>query len=151
MEDLPFPSQEVEFCLPEAEFVGKPRRKEELETKLKDQFKYKEIKKEKDIKESLKKESMLREFKGNKDMEKKKEEVKKYVKEIEIKKDKFRDVKDVRKEHKSLKGRSKGKDDSEESGMYTLISMVLLTQKFHFYLGALSLGISVAQEFNNTR
>ncbi|XP_012216355.1 MRG/MORF4L-binding protein [Linepithema humile] len=115
MEDLPFPSQEIEFCLPETEFVGKPRRKEELEIKLKDQYKYKEIKKEKDIKESSKKDSMLREFKGNKDMEKKKEEIKKYTKEIELKKEKFRDVKDVKKEHKSLKGRSKGKDDSEES------------------------------------
>lgn len=116
MEDLPFPSQEMDFSLPETEFVGKPRKKEELETKLKDQRdKYKEIKKEKDTKESLKKDSTLRDFKGSKDLEKKKEEMKKYVKEMEIKKDKFRDVKDTRKEHKSSKGRSKGKDDVEES------------------------------------
>lgn len=120
MEDLPFPSQEIEFSLPEAEFVPRPRKKEELEIKLKDQRdKYKEIKKEKDIKESSKKESILRDFKGSKDIEKKKEEVKKYVKEIEVKKEKFRDVKEVKKEHKSLKGRSKGKDDSEESGIHT--------------------------------
>lgn len=119
MEDLPFPSQEMDFSLPETEFVAKPRKKEELETKLKDQRdKYKEIKKEKDNKESLKKDSALRDFKGSKDMEKKKEEMKKYVKEMEIKKDKFRDVKDTRKEHKSSKGRSKGKDDSEESGKW---------------------------------
>ncbi|KAL6425241.1 hypothetical protein ACFW04_009468 [Cataglyphis niger] len=116
MEDLPFPSQEMDFSLPETEFIAKPRKKEELEMKLKDQRdKYKEIKKEKDIKESLKKDNTLRDFKGSKDMEKKKEEMKKYVKEMEIKKDKFRDVKDTRKEHKSSKGRSKGKDDSEES------------------------------------
>lgn len=118
MEDLPFPSQEVDFSLPETEFIGKPRKKEELEIKLKDlRDKYKEIKKEKDIKESSKKDSMLRDFKSSKDMDKKKEEMKKYVKEVEAKKDKFRDVKDVRKEHKSSKGRSKGKDDMEESGM----------------------------------
>lgn len=118
MEDLPFPSHEIDFCLPEAEFVLKPRRKEELETKVKDQKdKYKEIKKEKDIKDSSKKDSTLRDFKGSKDAEKKKEEIKKYVKDIEIKKDKLKDVKDVKKEYKSLKGRSKGKDDLEESGI----------------------------------
>lgn len=116
MEDLPFPSHEMDFSLPETEFIGKPRKKEELEIKLKDQRdKYKEIKKEKD-KESLKKDSILRDFKGSKDMEKKKEEMKKYVKDIDLKKDKFRDMKDTRKEHKSSKSRSKGKDDSEESG-----------------------------------
>lgn len=118
MEDLPFPSQEVDFSLPETEFVGKPRKKEELDMKLKDQRdKYKEIKKEKDIKESSKKDSMLRDFKGSKDMDKKKEEMKKYVKEVDVKKDKFRDMKDIRKEHKSSKGRSKGKDDPEESAL----------------------------------
>lgn len=124
MEDLPFPSQEVDFSLPETEFVGKPRKKEELDMKLKDQRdKYKEIKKEKDIKESSKKDSVLRDFKGSKDIDKKKEEMKKYVKEVDVKKDKFRDMKDIRKEHKSSKGRSKGKDDPEESGML-----------IHFYL-----------------
>lgn len=118
MEDLPFPSHEIDFSLPETEFVGKPRKKEELETKLKDQRdKYKEIKKEKDIKESFKKDSVLRDFKGIKDVEKKKDEMKKYVKEVDMKKDKFRDIKETRKEHKSSKGRSKGKEDSEESGI----------------------------------
>lgn len=43
--------------------------------------------------------------------------MKKYVKEVDMKKDKFRDVKETRKEHKSSKGRSKGKEDSEESGI----------------------------------
>lgn len=118
MEDLPFPSQEIDFSLPELEYIGKSRRKEELEIKLKDQRdKYKDIKKEKDVKENSKKDSMLRDVKGCKDMDKKKEEIKKYAKDVELKKDKFRDVKDLRKEYKSSKGRSKGKDDSEESGM----------------------------------
>lgn len=116
MEDLPFPGHEIDFSLPEVEFAGKSRRKEESEVKLKDQRdKYKEIKKEKDFKESSKKDGVQRDFKGNKDVDKKKEEMKKYVKEVEIKKEKFRDAKDARKEHKSLKGRSKGKDDLEES------------------------------------
>lgn len=124
MEDLPFPSQEIDFSLPEMEFVGKPRKKEELDIKLKDQRdKYKEIKKEKDIKESSKKDIMLRDIKGCKDIDKKKEEIKKYTKDIEVKKDKFRDVKDTRKEHKSSKGRLKGKDDIEENGMLA----------YHFY------------------
>lgn len=118
MEDLPFPGHEIDFSLPEAEFVGKSRKKEESEIKPKDQRdKYKEIKKEKDIKENFKKDSVLRDFKGTKDVEKKKEEVKKYVKEVDMKKDKFRDAKETRKEHKSSKGRSKGKEDSEESGI----------------------------------
>lgn len=119
MEDLPFPSQEIDFSLPEVEFVARPRKKEELESKLKDQKeKYKEIKKEKDVKDSCKKDNISRDFKGSKDMEvKKKEEIRKYVKEIEIKKDKFRDMKDGRKEHKSSKSRSKGKDDGDESGI----------------------------------
>ncbi|EFN77250.1 MRG/MORF4L-binding protein [Harpegnathos saltator] len=116
MEGLPFPSQEIDFSLPEIEFDGKPWRKEELEIKLKDQKdKYKEIKKEKDIKESSKKDSMLRDIKGCKDIDKKKEEIKKYAKDMEMKKDKFRDIKDARKEHKSSKGRSKSKDDIEET------------------------------------
>ncbi|KYM98409.1 PREDICTED: MRG/MORF4L-binding protein [Cyphomyrmex costatus] len=116
MEDLPFPSHEIDFSLPETEFVGRPRKREELEIKLKDQRdKYKEIKKEKDIKESSKKDSMLRDFKGTKDVEKKKEETKKCMKETDIKKDKFKDVKETKKEHKSSKGRSKGKEDLEES------------------------------------
>ncbi|XP_020287088.1 MRG/MORF4L-binding protein-like isoform X2 [Pseudomyrmex gracilis] len=115
-EDLPFPSHEIDFYLPETEFMLKPRRKEELETKVKDQKdKYKEIKKEKDVKDSSKKDSMLRDFKGSKDIEKKKEDIKKYVKDVEIKKDKLKDVKDVKKEYKSMKGRSKGKDDLDES------------------------------------
>lgn len=124
MEDLPFPSQEIDFSLPEMEFVGKPRKKEELEIKLKDlRDKYKEIKKEKDIKENSKKDSMLRDIKGSKDIDKKKEEIKKYAKDMEVKKDKFRDMKDTRKEHKSSKGRSKSKDDIEENG--TLIYFYL--------------------------
>lgn len=120
MEDLPFPSQEVDFSLPEQEFLGtlKVRKREEPELKLKEQRdKYKEIKKEKDIKDPMKKDAILRDFKGTKELDKKKEEFKKYVKDIEMKKDKFRDIKDIRKDHKSSKGRSKGKDDPEETGM----------------------------------
>lgn len=119
MEDLPFPSQEVDFSLPEQEFLGtlKVRKREEPELKLKEQRdKYKEIKKEKDIKDSMKKDAILRDLKGTKELDKKKEEFKKYVKDIEMKKDKFRDIKDIRKDHKSSKGRSKGKDDPEETG-----------------------------------
>ncbi|XP_046820545.1 MRG/MORF4L-binding protein [Vespa crabro] len=117
MEDLPFPSHEMDFSLPESEYLGslKLRKKEEPESKLKEQRdKYKEIKKEKDIRESFKKETMLRDIKGTKDLEKKKEDIKKYVKEIDLKKDKLRDMKDSRKEHKLSKGRSKGKDELEE-------------------------------------
>lgn len=140
MEDLPFPSQETDFSLPETEFIGKPRKKEELDIKLKDQRdKYKEIKREKDIKESSKKDSMLRDFKGSKDMDKKKEEMKKYVKEVEVKKDKFRDVKDMRKEgHKSSKGRSKGKDDLEESGTLIHFYLYYLMDYLNEYLVTLS-------------
>jgi len=132
MEDLPFPSHEVDFSLPEIEFVIKSRRKEETEIKLKDQRdKYKEIRKEKDFKESSKRDSMQRDFKSNKDIDKKKEEIRKYIKETEMKKEKFRDMKDARKEHKSSKGRSKGKDDLEESGMminfYFKLYIVLIT------------------------
>ena len=142
MEGLPFPGHEIDFSLPETEFVGKPRKKEELEIKLKDQRdKYKEIKKEKDIKESSKKDSMLRDFKGTKDVEKKKEEIKKCVKEIDIKKDKFKDMKETRKEHKSSKGRSKGKEDSEESGIlifgfdyYLIFFSKSCTHKLYFLL-----------------
>lgn len=87
MEDLPFPSHEMDFSLPEQEFLGsiKSRRKEDSD------------------------------IKGMKDIDKKKEEFKKYVKDNEMKKDKLRDMKDTKKEHKSSKGRSKGKDDSEET------------------------------------
>lgn len=121
MEDLPFPSQETDFTLPEQEFLGplKSRKREEPDPKLKEQRdKYKEMKKERDIKDSMKKDIVLRDLKGGKDVDKKKEEFKKYIKDIEIKKEKLRDIKDVRKDHKSSKGRSKGKDDSEETGMY---------------------------------
>ncbi|XP_033335202.1 MRG/MORF4L binding protein [Megalopta genalis] len=118
MEDLPFPSQEIDFCLPEQEFLGtiKARKKEEPEFKLKEQRdKYKEMKKEKDVKDLMKKDTILRDLKGTKDIDKKKEEFKKYVKDIEMKKDKLRDMKDIRKDHKSSKGRTKGKDDLEET------------------------------------
>jgi len=135
MEDLPFPSHEVDFSLPEIEFVIKSRRKEETEIKLKDQRdKHKEIRKEKDFKESSKRDSVQRDFKSNKDIDKKKEEIRKYIKETEMKKEKFRDIKDVRKEHKSSKGRSKGKDDLEESGtmihFYFKLYIVLITFMF---------------------
>lgn len=121
MEDLPFPSQETDFSLPEQDFLGplKSRKREEPEVKLKEQRdKYKEIKKEKDVKDLMKKDIVLRDLKGSKDIDKKKEEFKKYVKDMEIKKDKLRDIKDVRKDYKSSKGRSKGKDDLEEAGTY---------------------------------
>lgn len=119
MEDLPFPSHEIDFSLPE-EFLGplKSRKREEPELKLKEQReKFKELKKDKEIKDSTKKETVLRDLKGSKDIDKKKEEFKKYVKDIELKKDKLREIKDVRKEYKSSKGRSKGKDDLEETGI----------------------------------
>lgn len=119
MEDLPFPSQEIDFSLPE-EFLGplKSRKREEPELKLKEQReKFKELKKDKEIKDPTKKETVLRDLKGSKDIDKKKEEFKKYVKDIELKKDKLREIKDVRKEYKSSKGRSKGKDDLEETGI----------------------------------
>ncbi|XP_033188211.2 MRG/MORF4L binding protein [Bombus vancouverensis nearcticus] len=117
MEDLPFPSQEIDFSLPE-EFLGplKSRKREEPELKLKEQReKFKELKKDKEIKDPTKKETVLRDLKGSKDIDKKKEEFKKYVKDIELKKDKLREIKDVRKEYKSSKGRSKGKDDLDET------------------------------------
>ncbi|XP_076287864.1 MRG/MORF4L binding protein [Lasioglossum baleicum] len=118
MEDLPFPNQEIDFSLPEQEFFGmlKARKREEPELKLKEQRdKYKEMKKEKDVKDPTKKDTILRDLKGTKEVEKKKEELKKFVKDIEMKKDKLRDVKDIRKDYKSSKGRSsKGKDDLEE-------------------------------------
>ncbi|XP_076656529.1 uncharacterized protein LOC143361123 [Halictus rubicundus] len=118
MEDLPFPNQEIDFSLPEQEFLGtlKARKREEPELKLKEQRdKYKEMKKEKDVKDPMKKDTILRDLKGTKDVERKKEECKKFIKDIEMKKDKLRDMKDIRKDHKSSKGRSsKGKDDLEE-------------------------------------
>lgn len=118
MEDLPFPSQETDFSLPEQEFLGslKSRRREEPELRLKEQRdKYKDVKKDKDNKEPIKKETISRDVKGNKEIDKKKEEFKKYIKETEIKKEKLRDLKDMKKEHKSSKGRSKGKDEPEET------------------------------------
>lgn len=118
MEDLPFPSQEIDFSLPEQEFLNnlKPRKRDEPEIKLKEQReKYKEIKKEKDAKEPMKKDVILRDLKGSKDIEKRKDEFKKYVKDVEMKKEKLRDMKDIRKEYKSSKGRSKGKDELEET------------------------------------
>ncbi|XP_020280330.1 MRG/MORF4L-binding protein-like [Pseudomyrmex gracilis] len=108
--DLPFLNQEIDFSLPETEFMAKSHRKEESETKVKDQRdKHKEIKKEKDDKESLKKDSTFHDIKGSKDMGK--EETKKYTREVETKKDKFKDMKDMTKEYKSFKGRFKSKDD----------------------------------------
>ncbi|XP_017881701.1 MRG/MORF4L-binding protein [Ceratina calcarata] len=118
MEDPPFPNQEIDFCLPEQDFGGllKSKKRDESDIKLKEQRdKYKEIKKDKDVKDPAKKDTVLRDLKGSKDIDKKKEEYKKFVKDIEIKKDKLRDVKDVRKDYKSSKGRSKGKDDLEEA------------------------------------
>ena len=129
MEDLPFPSQEVDFSLPEQEFLGplKCRKREEPELKLKEQReKFKEFKKEKDIKDPMKKDTVLRDLKGSKDIDKKKEEFKKYVKDIELKKDKLREIKDVRKDYKSSKGRSKGKDDFEEAGRCDILRFVLI-------------------------
>ncbi|XP_012276513.1 MRG/MORF4L-binding protein isoform X1 [Orussus abietinus] len=118
-EDLPFPSSEIDFTLPELEFSGfiKSRKKEEPDVKGKDlKEKVKEIKKDKDIKDMVKKDNILRDFKGIKEAEKKKEEIKKSIKEPEIKKEKQRDVKDVKKDIKPMKGRPKGKDDVEEPG-----------------------------------
>ncbi|XP_043270225.1 MRG/MORF4L-binding protein isoform X2 [Venturia canescens] len=121
MEDLPFPSNEVDFNLPEGEFhnlMKSSRKKEEPESnKSKEQKdKFKDVaKKEKDLKETPKKDSLPRDQKITKEAEKKKEEVKKVVKEPEIKKDKQRDIKDVKKDYKTSKSRPKGKDEIEEA------------------------------------
>ena len=118
-EDLPFPSNVVDFNLPESEFLTmmKTCKKEEPDAKAKElKVKPMEInKKEKDVKDTPKKEMPPREIKVNpKELEKKKEEVKKIVKEPDIKKDKPREVKDVKKDYKSSKSRPKGKDEPEE-------------------------------------
>ncbi|XP_011312789.1 MRG/MORF4L-binding protein [Fopius arisanus] len=116
-EDLPFPSSEVDFALPESEFLEliKNKQKEETDVKSKDlKEKVKETKKEKEVKETPKKEIVTREQKTPKEVDKKKEDVKKVVKEPEVKKEKLRDTKDVKKDNKTPKGRGKGKDEGEE-------------------------------------
>jgi MRG-binding protein len=120
MEDVPFPSNETDFLLPESEFseLMKSRKKEESDTKPKEiKEKVKEIKKEKEVKEVVKKEIILRETKTVKDTERKKEEVKKVVKEPELKKEnKQRETKEIKKEQKATKGRLKGKEEPEDTG-----------------------------------
>ncbi|KAF7992698.1 hypothetical protein HCN44_005042 [Aphidius gifuensis] len=117
VEDLPFPSSEVDFTLPESEFMElmKNRQKEDNDIKQKEQKdKIKEIKKEKDIKDTPKKDIITREQKTPKEAEKKKEEIKKIIKETDIKKEKQRDVKEIKKDTKTLKEKGKGKEDPEE-------------------------------------
>lgn len=133
MEDFPFPSNEVDFSLPEAEFQDIIKyRQEEQEAKMKEQKeKQKEVKKEKEIKEPVKKE-VPRETKAPKEIEKKKEEIKKVAKEPEVKKEKQKEVKDVKKEQKTpAKGRLKGKDDQDEPGIFIYIS--LCNSIFYFF------------------
>ncbi|XP_015121521.1 MRG/MORF4L-binding protein [Diachasma alloeum] len=116
-EDLPFPSTEVDFALPESEFLEliKNKQKEETDTKPKDvKEKMKETKKEKEVKETPKKEIVAREQKAPKEVDKKKEDLKKIVKEPEVKKEKLRETKEVKKDNKTPKGRGKGKEDVEE-------------------------------------
>ncbi|XP_014210292.1 MRG/MORF4L-binding protein [Copidosoma floridanum] len=120
MEDVPFPSNETDFTLPESEFseLMKSRRKEETEVKPKEiKEKTKEVKKEKEVKEPAKKEIVLRETKAVKESERKKEDVKKVTKEPEAKKEtKQREAKEVKKEQKTTKGRLKGKEEIEDIG-----------------------------------
>ncbi|XP_015590555.1 MRG/MORF4L-binding protein isoform X2 [Cephus cinctus] len=115
-EDLPFPSNEIDFNLPESEFsmLMKSRKKDESEVKIKDSKIHKEIKKDKDGKDTVKKDVQPRDSKGGKEIEKKKEDIKKFIKETEVKKEKLRETKDMKKEHKSSKGRPKSKDDTED-------------------------------------
>ncbi|XP_015522355.1 MRG/MORF4L-binding protein isoform X1 [Neodiprion pinetum] len=120
MEDLPFPSNETDFALPESEFSSlmKLRKKEELDVKSKEvqpKEKQKEMRKDKDSKDIVKKDiPPPKEVKGSKEPDRKKEEPKKPTREMDMKKDKLRDSKDIKKEqHKSSKGRPKGKDDDE--------------------------------------
>ncbi|XP_012253462.1 MRG/MORF4L-binding protein [Athalia rosae] len=117
-EDLPFPSNETDFVLPESEFSTfmKMRKKDEPDTKSKDaqlKEKYKELRRDKDTKEIPKKDTPSKDVKSNKEVDKKKEEPKKSTRELDMKRDKLRDSKDLKKEHKSLKGRPKGKDEDE--------------------------------------
>ncbi|XP_058792968.1 MRG/MORF4L-binding protein isoform X1 [Phymastichus coffea] len=120
MEDVPFPPDETDFILPESEFTElmKTRKKEETESKMKEpKDKVKEIKKEKEVKEPVKKEIILRDTKIVKEAEKKKEDIKKVTKEPEVKKEsKLRETKEVKKEQKATKGRLKGKEEPEDTG-----------------------------------
>lgn len=126
MEDVPFPSNETDFSLPESEFseLMKSRKKEETEVKPKEsKEKVKEVaKKDKDVKDVAKKEIVLRDTKAVKEVERKKEEVKKVVKEPEVKKDnKQRETKEVKKEQKATKGRLKGKEEPEDAGKMNIM------------------------------
>ncbi|XP_011504376.1 PREDICTED: MRG/MORF4L-binding protein [Ceratosolen solmsi marchali] len=120
MEDVPFPSNETDFLLPESEFseLMKSRKKEDTDQKPKEiKEKVKEIKKEKEVKEVVKKEITLRDTKTVKEVERKKEEIKKVVKEPELKKEnKQRETKEIKKEQKATKGRLKGKEEPEDTG-----------------------------------
>lgn len=120
MEDVPFPNNETDFSLPESEFseLMKTCKREETETKPKElKEKVKEIKKEKEVKDVVKKEIILRDTKAVKEVERKKEEVKKVVKEPEVKKDnKQRESKEIKKDQKATKGRLKGKEEPEDTG-----------------------------------
>ena len=86
--------------------------------------KVKEVKKEKDIKEVIKKEIVLRDNKSSKEPEKKKEEPKKAQKEPERKDAKQRETKEVKKEQKATKTRLKGKEELDDSGMVTFDTFV---------------------------
>ncbi|KAK0174268.1 hypothetical protein PV327_011056 [Microctonus hyperodae] len=120
-EDLPFPSSEVDFALPESEFMEliKIKQKEEVDNKIKEQKdKMKESKKDrenKEAKETPKKEVVAKDQKTLKEIDKKKEDLKKISKELELKKDKQRETKDTKKDNKTPKGRGKGKEDIEET------------------------------------
>lgn len=93
-------------------------KKEESEAKLKEtKEKVKDVKKEKEVKETVKKDSTTRDNKINKEVDRKKEDIKKTPKEADSKKDnKSRDVKDAKKDQKATKTRLKTKDEPEDSG-----------------------------------
>ncbi|KAG8037874.1 hypothetical protein G9C98_006085 [Cotesia typhae] len=118
-EDLPYLSSEVDFTLPESDFMDlmKNKQKDESETKNKDiKDKGKDIKKEKELKETPKREIIAKDQKTPKEADyKKKDDLKKIVKDVELKKDKQREGKEIKKDNKSLKNRGKGKEEADES------------------------------------
>lgn len=89
------------------------------------------MRKEKDVKEVAKKDTPSKDPKGNKELDKKKEEPKKTAKEVDVKRDKLREVKDLKKDHKLSKGRPKGKEE-EEIGKIQLLIREFSSLSQHF-------------------
>ncbi|XP_057327476.1 MRG/MORF4L-binding protein [Microplitis mediator] len=116
-EDLPYLSSEIDFTLPESDFMDlmKNKQKDEIENKAKDtKDKSKDTKKDKEIKETPKREVITKDQKTPKEVDKKKEDPKKIIKEVEIKKEKQREVKEIKKDNKLIKNRGKGKEEADE-------------------------------------